>query len=107
MPFDQFCTAMWDNPVKAMAAFWSSLMCFLVAAAFVIPITAQLTPEFYDKLCPQALPTIRAVLEQEIYREPRIGASLLRVHFHDCFVNVSSKSRLFFLILIFHFVLSD
>ncbi|CBI15846.3 unnamed protein product, partial [Vitis vinifera] len=69
-------------------------MCFVVAAAIVIPISAQLSPDFYDKLCPQALPTIRSILEKAIYHEPRLGASLLRVHFHDCFVNGCDASVL-------------
>lgn len=51
------------------------------------PITAQLNPSYYDKLCPNALPTIKKVVEQAIARDPRMGASLLRLHFHDCFVN--------------------
>ena len=97
MPFDLFCTAIWEKPeLIAMSAFRSFFMCFVVAAAIVIPISAQLSPDFYDKLCPQALPTIRSILEKAIYHEPRLGASLLRVHFHDCFVNVSLVMGLFF-----------
>ncbi|KAG4974634.1 hypothetical protein JHK87_031455 [Glycine soja] len=56
-------------------------------AIFMIPSNAQLTPNFYKKVCPQALPIIRSVVHREIIRERRIGASLLRLHFHDCFVN--------------------
>lgn len=52
----------------------------------------KLSPDFYDKVCPKALPTIKTVVEQAIGREPRIGASLLRLHFHDCFVNVRSPA---------------
>ncbi|RVW56440.1 Cationic peroxidase 1 [Vitis vinifera] len=95
MPFDLFCTAIWEKPeLIAMSAFRSFFMCFVVAAAIVIPISAQLSPDFYDKLCPQALPTIRSILENAIYHEPRLGASLLRVHFHDCFVNGCDASVL-------------
>ncbi|MBA0801262.1 hypothetical protein Gohar_011637, partial [Gossypium harknessii] len=48
----------------------------------------SLSPKFYDKVCPQALPAIKKVVEAAVHREPRMGASLLRLHFHDCFVNV-------------------
>ncbi|GJN31408.1 hypothetical protein PR202_gb19803 [Eleusine coracana subsp. coracana] len=52
------------------------------------PIGAQpLDPHFYDKSCPAALPTIKRIVEEAVAVEPRMGASLLRLHFHDCFVN--------------------
>ncbi|KAK7305505.1 hypothetical protein VNO77_43411 [Canavalia gladiata] len=66
-----------------------SLFVVVVAtlATLMIPSNANLTPNFYKKVCPQALPIIRSVVLQAIIRERRIGASLLRLHFHDCFVN--------------------
>lgn len=72
-----------------MAAIKSFVVYFVLAAAAIIPINAQLTPNFYEKMCPQALPTIRTVVRNAITNETRMGASLLRLHFHDCFVNVS------------------
>ncbi|XP_072975820.1 peroxidase RIP1-like [Typha angustifolia] len=48
---------------------------------------SQLTPDFYDDVCPQALATIQLMVEAAIVQEPRMGASLVRLHFHDCFVN--------------------
>ncbi|XVE84372.1 hypothetical protein DITRI_Ditri17bG0007000 [Diplodiscus trichospermus] len=47
----------------------------------------SLSPYYYQNICPQALPTIKRVVEAAIYKERRMGASLLRLHFHDCFVN--------------------
>uniref|UniRef100_J3KVH6 Peroxidase n=1 Tax=Oryza brachyantha TaxID=4533 RepID=J3KVH6_ORYBR len=60
-----------------------------VAFALVAATTgnAQLDPHFYDSVCPAALPTIKRVVEEAVAAEPRMGASLLRLHFHDCFVN--------------------
>ncbi|XP_040378257.1 peroxidase P7-like [Oryza brachyantha] len=60
-----------------------------VAFALVAATTgnAQLDPHFYDSVCPAALPTIKRVVEEAVSAEPRMGASLLRLHFHDCFVN--------------------
>ncbi|XP_047086755.1 peroxidase P7-like [Lolium rigidum] len=46
-----------------------------------------LVPHFYEKVCPAALPAIKKVVEEAVAAEPRMGASLLRLHFHDCFVN--------------------
>ena len=75
-----------------MAALHSFLVCVIFAfAAILIPTStsAQLSADFYQKICPRALPVIRSVVKRAIIREPRMGASLLRLHFHDCFVNVS------------------
>lgn len=47
----------------------------------------QLTDDFYDDCCPQAENIVRARVSAAMKAEPRMGASLLRLHFHDCFVN--------------------
>ncbi|KAH9314528.1 hypothetical protein KI387_023155 [Taxus chinensis] len=59
----------------------------------------QLSPTFYDKTCPKAMSTIRAAVKQAVANEKRMGASLLRLHFHDCFVNVLRFSRTDFMFL--------
>jgi peroxidase len=51
--------------------------------------SAQLSPTFYDTSCPDALFTISRVVTAAVRSEPRMGASLVRLHFHDCFVDVS------------------
>ncbi|XP_019184293.1 PREDICTED: peroxidase P7-like [Ipomoea nil] len=55
---------------------------------------SHLSPSFYEYACPQALPTIRRVVEDAIMQERRMGGSLLRLHFHDCFVNGCDASIL-------------
>ncbi|KAG0498989.1 hypothetical protein HPP92_003289 [Vanilla planifolia] len=70
-----------------MASFSSLVLPFTVIIASLVPSIAQLNPDYYNKLCPQALSTIRTTVEQAVARERRMGASLLRLHFHDCFVN--------------------
>ncbi|KAK8709562.1 hypothetical protein V6N13_060577 [Hibiscus sabdariffa] len=54
----------------------------------------SLSPKFYDRVCPQALPAINRIVKAAVHREPRMGASLLRLHFHDCFVNGCDASLL-------------
>lgn len=61
----------------------------VITLATLLTTYAQLTPDFYNNVCPEALPIIKSVVQRAIFRERRIGASLLRLHFHDCFVNVS------------------
>ncbi|KAF4361297.1 hypothetical protein F8388_001186 [Cannabis sativa] len=43
--------------------------------------------KFYDESCPKALSTIRSSITRAVSRERRMAASLIRLHFHDCFVH--------------------
>ncbi|XP_010256953.1 PREDICTED: cationic peroxidase 1-like [Nelumbo nucifera] len=70
------------------------LLCNMVALAFIASSHANLSPTFYDKVCPQALPTIKKTVEAAVKKESRMGASLLRLHFHDCFVHGCDASIL-------------
>lgn len=45
-----------------------------------------LSTNFYDKSCPEAESIIKSVVEDAVKKEARMAASLLRLHFHDCFV---------------------
>ncbi|XP_062171449.1 peroxidase A2-like [Alnus glutinosa] len=47
----------------------------------------QLTPTFYNETCSNVTSIVRGVIEQALLTDTRIGASLIRLHFHDCFVN--------------------
>ncbi|KAJ6684842.1 PEROXIDASE [Salix purpurea] len=53
-----------------------------------------LFPEFYQYSCPQADDIVMSVLRKAIARDSRIPASLLRLHFHDCFVQGCDASVL-------------
>lgn len=47
-----------------------------------------LYPQFYDRTCPQAQEIVKSIVAKAVAKEPRMAASLLRLHFHDCFVKV-------------------
>ncbi|MED6159115.1 NAD(+) salvage pathway protein [Stylosanthes scabra] len=53
-----------------------------------------LSQNFYQKTCPRAVETIRKAVVEAVFQEPRMGASLLRLHFHDCFVQGCDASVL-------------
>ncbi|CAI9781169.1 unnamed protein product [Fraxinus pennsylvanica] len=68
-----------------------------VAAIFfllMISCQAQLSSTFYDTTCPNALSTIRTSIRQAVSNERRMAASLIRLHFHDCFVQGCDASIL-------------
>ncbi|PIA53513.1 hypothetical protein AQUCO_00900240v1 [Aquilegia coerulea] len=48
---------------------------------------AQLNSTFYANTCPNISSIVRGVVQQALQSDARIGASLIRLHFHDCFVN--------------------
>ncbi|CAN1155820.1 Lignin-forming anionic peroxidase [Linum perenne] len=54
----------------------------------------DLSTNFYSNSCPNALSTIRRSINTAISRERRMAASLLRLHFHDCFVQGCDASIL-------------
>lgn len=56
--------------------------------------SAQLLSNFYSSSCPDALSTIQSAVQSAVNNESRMGASLLRLHFHDCFVNGCDASVL-------------
>ncbi|XP_057435355.1 cationic peroxidase 1-like [Lotus japonicus] len=56
--------------------------------------SAQLSSTFYAKTCPLVLATIKTQVNLAVAKEARMGASLLRLHFHDCFVQGCDASIL-------------
>ncbi|KAK3018598.1 hypothetical protein RJ639_004930 [Escallonia herrerae] len=46
----------------------------------------------YQDSCPEAESIIFSWVDRAVSEDPRMAASLLRLHFHDCFVNASGPS---------------
>lgn len=67
------------------------LGCLLLQAS---TSNAKLRPDFYLKTCPSVFHIIGEVIFDELKSDPRIAASLLRLHFHDCFVRGCDASVL-------------
>ncbi|KAG4990705.1 hypothetical protein JHK87_024162 [Glycine soja] len=64
------------------ANFW--LVNFFILS---VGVRSQLTPDFYKTTCPDLYRIVRREVQKALKYEMRMGASLLRLHFHDCFVN--------------------
>jgi peroxidase len=52
----------------------------------------QLSTGFYSSSCPGVYDAAKSVMQAAIAREQRIGASILRLFFHDCFVQVRTTT---------------
>ncbi|XVE60086.1 hypothetical protein DITRI_Ditri05aG0098500 [Diplodiscus trichospermus] len=76
-----------SNSFKGYSFLMISLMLCLAARS-------QLTTDFYSKTCPSLLSIVRKQVQSAIKTEMRMAASLLRLHFHDCFVNGCDASVL-------------
>ncbi|XP_031480746.1 peroxidase P7-like [Nymphaea colorata] len=72
-----------------MASFSAFLLTLSVISFLLLGTTsmAQLTPDFYSESCPDLFTVVRSQIESAVQNEKRMGASLVRMFFHDCFVN--------------------
>lgn len=82
----------------ASSSSFSAARLLLVAAALVLlqlassdseaapPLPSGLSFDFYKSSCPQAESIVSSFLQDAIRRDIGLAAALLRVHFHDCFV---------------------
>ncbi|WCJ34032.1 Peroxidase superfamily protein [Euphorbia peplus] len=76
------------------SSFSSLLIVIWVALLLNRHSNAQLSATFYARTCPNVSTIVSNVIRQAIQSDPRISASLLRLHFHDCFVNGCDASLL-------------
>ncbi|KAH7429380.1 hypothetical protein KP509_09G045300 [Ceratopteris richardii] len=63
-------------------------------AARFLPDGSPLQFHFYDKSCPNVEKIVRQVVSSAVASEARMAGSLLRLHFHDCFVQGCDGSLL-------------
>ena len=65
-------------------------LCCAVVVLGALPFSsdAQLDPSFYNKTCSNVHSIVRDVIRNVSKSDPRMLASLIRLHFHDCFVQV-------------------
>ncbi|KAB5561779.1 hypothetical protein DKX38_006736 [Salix brachista] len=75
--------ASFKSSSSSLTAFKFHLGLFLLLAGCA---SAQLTTNFYGTSCPNVLSVIKSAVGSAVSNEARMGASLLRLHFHDCFL---------------------
>ncbi|BAF22750.1 peroxidase 47 precursor [Oryza sativa Japonica Group] len=70
------------------------IMVEVVAMAAAPRRAAALSMDYYGMSCPFAEMVVRSVVSQALMGDPSLAASLLRLHFHDCFVQGCDASVL-------------
>ncbi|NP_001284470.1 peroxidase 2-like precursor [Cucumis melo] len=65
----------------------AAITSFFFLALLIGGSSAQLSETFYDQTCPRLANVVRASVRKAIESDIRAGAKLIRLHFHDCFVN--------------------
>ncbi|CAL5354457.1 unnamed protein product [Camellia sinensis] len=78
-----------SSPMNFSTKFSATIASFMLLMLLILnsnaPCNAQLSSTFYDQTCPNALSAIRTSIQQSISLERQMTASLIRLHFHDCF----------------------
>ncbi|XP_078152419.1 cationic peroxidase 1-like [Carex rostrata] len=63
-----------------------AMVCFLALLVCIRTTNGQLSMNFYARTCPNVEQIVLSVMTDAVRQEPRMGASILRLGFHDCFV---------------------
>ena len=66
----------------------------ITATVLLLPMCEagqQPTENFYMQSCPWAESIVKQVVTKHIAADPTLAGSVLRLHFHDCFVRVCQK----------------
>ncbi len=65
-----------------------ALLMVLIISCSEVAVSYKLDPSYYSSNCADVLPVVKSVVVHVMQQEAWMGAQLLRLHFHDCFVNV-------------------
>lgn len=66
-----------------------AVMVCVLGSSVMAQDKSKLTLNYYDKSCPTAQQIVRKEMDCAVRENPRNAAAILRLHFHDCFVQVS------------------
>jgi peroxidase len=71
-----------------MRGFGYFVVMFFCLLVFMGSTEGQLQMGFYSRSCPNAEKIVQDYVNRHIHNAPSVAATILRMHFHDCFVRV-------------------
>lgn len=81
--------------MRLLLVFFMVLAIFIPCFSFDIPgKDLPLTLDYYKSTCPTVFDVIKKEMECIVKEDPRNAAIIIRLHFHDCFVQVSTHPHL-------------
>ncbi|KAL1358838.1 hypothetical protein HN51_004077 [Arachis hypogaea] len=83
--------------VKVASLVWCAVVLVVIVGELPMSTDAQasgLDPSFYKNSCPNVHSIVREVIRNVSKTDPRMLGSLIRLHFHDCFVQGCDASIL-------------
>lgn len=82
----------WSCSFAAMMMMRMTIVIMLLQLE-LIQVAEGLQVGYYAGTCPNVENIVKGVLSQQMQQNRGIAASVLRLHFHDCFVDVSNHHR--------------
>lgn len=83
--------------VLCFRAFALSIAILLFAVPLLLAQDpSKLSLEYYSKTCPNVEHVVRTEMECAVRADTRNAALMLRLHFHDCFVQVQHSVLIYF-----------
>lgn len=81
------------GPASFALCIFSCLLLAGVPSLVAAQDPSKLSLEYYSKTCPNVEHVVRTEMECAVRADTRNAALMLRLHFHDCFVQVSPLSQ--------------
>ncbi|KAG6742544.1 hypothetical protein POTOM_053416 [Populus tomentosa] len=77
-----------------MRGFDYFVVMFFCLLVFMVSTEGQLQMGFYSRSCPNAEKIVQDYVNRHIHNAPSVAATIMRMHFHDCFVRGCDASVL-------------